>query len=299
MGTMTIVIITTAVVVFVLLALIIRLLTRRAEGRQQERIRRRSPVAPIETSSPIDDPLKEAKKTALESIRFRYTIIRHVFIVLLLLVFLLAMAFPLLGTLPAAVLSGFVAIVGVIIGIAARPVIENFVAGVIITLSGSIHVADTVIIDDKYGTIEDITPTHTVIKLWDWRRYVMPNSIALSRDFLNLTLHDSYQWAKVDFWVSPQADLKVVEREAIAAACDSKTFADHEPPHFWVIEMGKQAIRCWVTAWANNPSDAWQLKHDIRRRLAGKLKDCGVEPNLFNLKMEEPKEDAPRSPLGN
>ncbi|MBN2525666.1 MAG: mechanosensitive ion channel [Deltaproteobacteria bacterium] len=228
---------------------------------------------------------KHVKKKALKSIRIRYTVIRHIATAMVLLFVLLGAAFPLLGTVPATLLSALLAMFGIIIGIVAKPVLENLVAGVMLTLSRSVNVADTVLVNDQYGTIEDITATHLVIKLWDWRRYVVPNAKVLGTDFLNLTLFDAYQWAKVDFWVAPDADLAEVEQEVLGIARTCEKIANSEAPHFWVAELHKDAIQCWVTAWAASPSDAWELKHDLRMKIAKSLKQKNILPHRHHLEI--------------
>lgn len=258
---------------------------RRAEKNHRRRVSGTDTSVPLQTESSYEEQSKNVKNRALKSIGARYTIIRHIATVTLLLFILLGAAFPLLGTVPATLLSGLLAMFGIIIGIVAKPVLENLVAGLMLTLSRSVNVADTVLINSQYGTIEDITATHMVIKLWDWRRYVVPNAKVLSTDFLNLTLFDTYQWARVDFWVTPDADLELVEKQVLATAKNSPKIANNEPPHFWVNDLQKDAVHCWLTAWAANPSDAWELKHDLRMKINRCLREQGILAHQHNLKM--------------
>lgn len=270
-------------IIFLIFFILIRLYLKRTEASRSKIVKDRGDTAPIETSSPIDHPNRQATRVALKSIRTRFTVIRHLVIIILSIILLGVLAFPILGTIPGTMISAVIAGFSMVIGIAARPFLENLVAGIMITFSGVVKVSDTVIINDNYGVIEDITPTHIIIKLWDWRRYVLPNSKALTEDFVSLTLRDSYQWVKVEFWVTPDADLEEVEKEAIASAKRSDCFADHEPPNFWIIEMEKEGIHCWITAWADSPSDAWQLRHDIRSALATRFRKKGIIAHRFNL----------------
>ncbi|MBD3242238.1 MAG: mechanosensitive ion channel [Chitinivibrionales bacterium] len=268
-----------AAAIGVILAFVLGYLTHRAEKRQRERLKGLPGQAPIRTESPVDQPLKKAKQKALHSIRTRFSIIRQLIAGLFVLLVLLALSLGVLGAIPAALLSTIVAAVSVIIGIAARPLLENFVAGIMMTFSGIIRIGDTVDIQGSYGTIEDVTLTHTVVKVWNWRRHVIPNAVVMTCDFLNLTLYDTYQWCHAEFWVSPDADLDVVEHEAIEAARVSSYFAGHESPRFWVMETGKDGVRCWVAAWANSPSDAWNLTNDMRTGVATRLQRLGIPPH--------------------
>jgi small-conductance mechanosensitive channel len=95
----------------------------------------------------------------------------------------------------------------VILGIASRPWIENIIAGLVLSYSKALNIGDTVLIQDHYGTIEDINFTYTILKIWDWRRFVIPNQVMLREDFVNYTLNEDFYWAKINLWVGHDADL--------------------------------------------------------------------------------------------
>lgn len=269
-------------------ALLTWLLIHRYERKARERLQKRPGYAPVPTKSPVSHPLRKAKEKALQSIVFRFSIMRHAVVFFLVVILAVLLVVLLAGTVPAAVISTSVAATGIILGIAARPMLENFVSGVMMTFSGSVNVGDTVIIDDRYGTVEDITLTHTVVKLWNWWRHVYPNSVLMSKSFINLTLYDSYQWCHVEFWISHEADLGRVRTEAVEAAKRHPKNADYESPRFWVMEMGKEGIRCWIAAWADNPGDAWDLSNGIRTELTTRLSKLKIYPHRFNIGFDQP-----------
>ena len=207
-------------------------------------------------------------------------------------VWLFLVSVPLLDRVPAAVISFFLGTITVVVGIAGRPFIENVIAGVVIAFSQPLRIGDTVLIKDAWGKVEDISLTYSVIRIWDWRRYVIPNSQLLQQDFINYSLTDSYQWAYVEFWVSYEADLSLVEKLASDATAASGAFVEYEPPSFWVMEMGKDGIRCWVAGWTDNASDAWALTHDVRTKLAMALHAHGITCHSFHHRIES---EAPAS----
>ncbi|MFW5722788.1 MAG: mechanosensitive ion channel family protein [Desulfohalobiaceae bacterium] len=254
------------------------------EERRKKRITRiKGGYDAIQTTSPHDRPGKVAKEAALEGIETRFTIIRRVVKYTLLLIWILALVFPFLNRLPATMTSIMVAAFGVIIGIASRPFIENLISGMVISFSHPVRVGDTVIVDGNYGSVEDISITHTIIKVWNWRRYIIPNSRMLSKEFVNLTISDRFQWVHVEFWVDYEADLAEVEAIAVAAATQSSHFAEYEPPTFWVMSLDKEGAHCWIAAWADSPADAWQLGHDIRTRLATELRKRKIKTHTHEL----------------
>lgn len=230
---------------------------------------------------------KRQKEKALEGYSLRFSIIRRIILIVYVLIWMLILLIPLFGAISATFISLFAAAVAAVIGIAARPFLENLIAGVVITFSRQFRVGDTVNLDKDYGTVEDITITHTIIKLWDWKRLIIPNNQMLNRELVSLTLKDSYLWAYVEFWVSYDADLLQVEEAALEAAQKSLHFAREGVPRFWIMEMAREGIKCWVAAWTKSPTDAWYIKIDIRTRLIQEFKKKGIKTHSYNLGGEE------------
>ena len=227
--------------------------------------------------------VKKQREKALEGYEQRFSIIRRAILIIYVLIWLLFLLSPLFGKITGTFVSIIAAILAAIIGIAARPFLENMIAGVVITFSKQFRVGDTVLIDHQYGTVEDITITHTVIKLWDWKRLVIPNSSMLIKEMVSYTTKDSYLWAYVEFWVSYNADIFKVEEIALDAASRSLHFARTGVPRFWIMEMDKEGIKCWVAAWTLTPTDAWYLKIDVRKRLIQEFKKHGIKTHSYNL----------------
>lgn len=257
---------------------------RSAEKRRRERVEEKQWFEAVLTDTPLDDPVGEARARGLVNIEGNTTVTRRVLVPTLVVGTIVLAALPFLGQIPAALISVVAAIVTVVVGVAARPVVENAFAGLAIAWSRQVNIGDTVLVDDFYGTVEDITVTHTTVRLWDWRRYVVPNAKMMNSSLVNYSLHDRFQWAHVEFWVGPEVDLDVVEELAVTAPESSAYFAaEHEPPRFWVMELGQHGNRCWIAAWANTPSEAWSLKCDIRTALSAAFRREGISVHGFRL----------------
>jgi len=234
----------------------------------------------IPTSTPLERPLRSFKKRAKESVTQRFSIFRKVAIMLGMILVLIAATFPFVDQLPQAVISILVGSAAIITGMAAKPFIENFLSGIAITASKMLNIGDTIIMNGNYGTIEDISPTHTVVKLWDWRRFVIPNTQMINQEFVNYTLQDKWLWAHVEFFVSPDADIRQVKAIAEEAARKSRHFHEVEEPSFWVMEAEKDCIKCWLAAWAASPAEAWELKADMRTELILRFQQAGIKSHL-------------------
>lgn len=255
----------------------------KAETERTTRVQRHRRFESAKTSTPSDSPIVDARETAVDSIETRFSIIRRLFFISIVTIWLVALIFPFLNKIPATFVSISVAASGIMVGIAARPFLENLISGIVISFARPVRIGDTVIIDDKYGSVEDITITHTVVKIWNWRRYIIPNSRMLSKEIINCTINDAYQWAHVEFFVAYDNDLDLVKQLAIDVSSKSKFFADYEDPKFWVMDMQKDGYKCWIAAWSDSPIDAWELGNDIRTELIKQFRTNGIKTHKFEL----------------
>jgi small-conductance mechanosensitive channel len=253
------------------------------ETERKTRVKKLKRFESAKTSTPTDTPTIDAREAAVDSIENRFSIIRKFSFIIIVGIWLIALVFPFLNRIPATFISVLVAASGIMVGIAARPFIENLISGIVISFSRPVRIGDTVIIDDHYGTVEDITITHTVVKIWNWRRYIIPNSRMLSKEIINCTINDAYQWVHVRFFVAYDNDLDLVEQLSVDAASKSKFFADYEDPKFWVMDMEKEGYKCWIAAWADSPIEAWELGNDIRSALIKQFRENGVKTHKFEI----------------
>ena len=152
----------------------------------------------------------------MQKIGQRFTIIERLSIGAIALLWLFFLVLPHLGKVSSTVFSILVGSSAVVVGIAARPFIENLISGIIISFSKPFRTGDTVKLDEQYGIVEDITLTLTIVKIWNWQRYIIPNSQMLNKSFVNYTIKDNDQWKHVEFWVAYDSDLEQVRQIAMA-----------------------------------------------------------------------------------
>lgn len=78
-------------------------------------------------------------------------------------------------------------VAGLVAGIAARPVLGNFIAGLQIAFSQPIRIDDVLIVEGEWGRVEEITGTFVVVKIWDERRLIVPLQWFVENPFQNWT----------------------------------------------------------------------------------------------------------------
>ena len=266
-------------------------LKRLSKDRLSRLIRREDALFDLPVDAPTENEVSDEKKTREQIIVFHKGL-KRVLGFTSLLVLSLVIAIPYFPTLPAAFVSFFIGALTLVVGTAAKPAIENFIAGVVLAFSRTINIGDTVLMDgEHYGTIEDLGYTHSVVRIWDWRRYVVPNNQMLTKSFLNYSLHDSFLLAYIEFRVAPDTDMDVVERLCREIPKQSKYFAPYEDPELWIMGMEKDAILCWCGCWADSPADAWYLKADVRSKLIKAFIKEGITTHSMRV-VHEPKKEA-------
>ena len=105
----------------------------------------------------------------------------------------------------------------------------------------------------------------------------------LNTNFVNYSTEDITLWAYVEFWVSVDSDIKLVKQLALQAVTESSELEAPEPARFWVMNIEKESVKCWVAGWANSPGNAWRLRSEVRQNLMCKLKEHGISPHSYHL----------------
>jgi small-conductance mechanosensitive channel len=274
------------ILIFFLLYLLIRL--RNLEKYFKENVEENKNFGSMRnTSTLFKKTLKRSKEKALKNIGVRFTIIRRTLLILWLLIMMFLALYPFMGNFSKGVFSVFASTGTIFLGFAAKPFIENIIAGMVITLSKQFNVGDTVVIKDYYGVVEDINMTHTIVKLWDWQRFIIPNVNMLKENFINYSLVDESQWAKVEFWISYETDMEIVKEIALKVAKENPYIKLDSEPNFWIMEMTSENIKCWVAGLTDSPNNGWSFKDHFRSKFCTELRKLNIKPHFKYVAINE------------
>lgn len=254
---------------------------RSAVKQRKARIQEKTQWSAVKTRGPLNlkGPLA-LQAQAIERVEHQFSVTKRVMIPGAVVFLALVLSLPYMASAPAQIASVILGVVTVLLGIAAKPLLENAVAGLVISYSKLVNLGDTVRIKGQYGTVEDISSTHTTIKLWDWRRFLVPNAELLKLEILNYSLNGNSVWAHAELWVAHDTDLELVQRLAQTCALESPYLSKGAgPPEFWIMRAERDAVCCWVAAWADTPANAWMLQHELQRDLYTAFKKNGIKPS--------------------
>jgi small-conductance mechanosensitive channel len=157
-------------------------------------------------------------------------------------------------------------IAGLIAGLAARPVLSNLFAGLQIALAQPIRLEDAVIVENEWGWIEEITATYVVVRLWDWRRLVVPLSYFIEKPFQNWTRQSAALIGSVMIYVDYTVPVPRLREELTRILSRSKLW-DGQVVNLQVTDAKADTIELRALVSAANASVAFDLRCEVREAL--------------------------------
>ena len=161
---------------------------------------------------------------------------------------------------------------GIVVGLAARPLLSNLIAGMQIAITQPIRIEDAVIIENEWGWVEDIASTYVVIRLWDWRRMVVPLSYFLEKTFQNWTRDAASLIGSIALHVDYRADVPRIRKRLEELAKESQLW-DGAVVNLQVIDADARTIQLRALVSARNAPQSWDLRCEIREKLVAYIRD--------------------------
>ena len=163
-------------------------------------------------------------------------------------------------------------VVGIIAGLALQPILTNMVAGIQIALTQPIRIDDAVIVEGEWGKVEEITSTYVVVKIWDWRRMVLPLSYFITTPFQNWTRENARLIGSAFFYVDYEAPIDRL-RTAYEAIVKASSLWDGEVQVMQVTDITERVLQVRCLASARSAGVAFDLRCEIREKLMAFMRD--------------------------
>jgi len=179
------------------------------------------------------------------------------------------MTFPRMRELGTSLLAS-AGIAGIIVGFAARPVLENIIAGVQLALTQPINIDDVVIVDGEWGRIEEITTTYVVVRIWDDRRLICPFTKFISESFQNWTRRTADILGTVIIYADYTVPVEDVRAE-LRRIVEAHQKWDRRVCALQVTDATESTVQLRALVSASSASNAWDLRVDVREQLIAYL----------------------------
>ncbi len=203
----------------------------------------------------------------------RVDILTRVVVTLVIVVALgaMAMTFPTIRTLGTTLLAS-AGVIGLVAGIAARPLFENLIAGVQLALTQPIRIDDVVIVEKQFGRIEEIHSTYVVVRLWDLRRMVLPLTYFISTPFENWTRRTANLIGEVYLFADYTVDVEAV-RAQLPRILEGTALWDGQTQNVQVTDATDHAVQIRALVSARDSGTLWDLRCFVREKLIAYLRE--------------------------
>jgi small-conductance mechanosensitive channel len=170
-----------------------------------------------------DRTVSRGAQTRLQLIR------RLVFLVIVAIGAALALSqFAKLEKLAAGILASS-AVLGLVLGLAARQTIGNLVAGIMLSIAQPIRIGDRVTFEDQTGRVDDITLSYTYIDPGDGRLIVVPNERLAAGIVFNHSTGDQSAPVAASVWLPADSDIERARRALDAIGAERVSVEEFTP----------------------------------------------------------------------
>ena len=178
------------------------------------------------------------------------------------------------------------ALIVAIVGFAAQPAIVDLICGLLISINKPFEIGDRIIVEgEPPGIVEDITLRHTVIKIYDDIRIIVPNSQLNSKTVTNTSYKmDDRRGIHLKFSVSYDTDVTraaevirdcVAESPYTLGVVANGVKQDSGPVYF--LEFAESALILDTTIWIDRNTSSYMAITDVNFRVNEAFKKNGIE----------------------
>ena len=211
-------------------------------------------------------PLDETSRCSLSSLLF-YVAVICIFLGALRIVGIPLTAFAFLG--------GAVAIG---IGFGTQNLFKNLISGILLMLKRPFRIGNVIEAGDVSGVVSKIGVEVTVVRTFDGKDVLIPNSSLLENRVVNWELSDALIRCSIDVGVRYGTPADLVEETLLAiVGADPRILATPEP---WVCfsDFGKSELCFTLLFWINQRSASkMRVCSDVRKLIQKKFAEAGIE----------------------
>jgi small-conductance mechanosensitive channel len=158
------------------------------------------------------------------------------------------------------------AIAAAIVGFAARQVLANGMAGVVLAITQPVRIGDVVTFEGETGTVEDLSLTYTWLRTGSDARLIIPNERLAAGVLRNDSIRSSVVALEVSLWLAPEDD----EAAALDALRPLQDVRDAR-----IAEITHEGVRILVAGPPVAPTERLAREGDLRAEALRALRQAG------------------------
>ena len=204
-------------------------------------------------------------------------------ITVLLYVALVIVVVSSLGISTAGIIAAFSAI-ALAIALALQDSLASLANGVIIIFTKPFKKGDTIMLNGKEGTVQDIRLFNTKILTFNNEEVIIPNSDVLSETLVNES-NMPLRRVELPFYISYSADAERVRAEILSRMDASENIINPPAPSVSFDSFGETSVKCTAYAWAATASYG-AAKSDVKEIIYSAIKEFGAEPSARRVTVD-------------
>lgn len=213
----------------------------------------------------------------------------------------LVVVFDLLGvTSLVGALLGTAGVAGLALGFAFRDIIENYLAGILLSLRQPFRINDVVSVADHEGRVVRLTAREVVLLTFDGNHVRLPNATVFKSVLVNYTLNAQRLFC-VDVGVGTDEDLAEVQRVGVGTLVAMKGVMAEPPPFARVRELADSSVIVRFHGWVDQREvDFHKVESEAVRLLKQAFDEADVEmpEPTYQLQLYEAGKAPPHAPKG-
>jgi small-conductance mechanosensitive channel len=158
------------------------------------------------------------------------------------------------------------AIAAAVVGFAARQMLANAIAGVVLAVTQPLRIGDLVTFEGETGTVEDVTLTYTWLRTGADARLIIPNERLAAGILRNDSIRSAVIALEASVWLGPDAD----ETAALAAV---EGLEDYRSAR--IAEVTDTGIRLQVAGPPVAPQERIEREGRLRAAALRALREAG------------------------
>ena len=178
-------------------------------------------------------------------------------------------------------------VLAVAVGFASQAALSNIISGIFVVVFKPFRINDRVKFRELEGIVEDITLRHTVIRNFENRRIIVPNSIISDEVIVNSDYGEDRVCRFLDFGISYDSDIALAKQILQEEAERHPNCIDIRTPEqleqgvpkvgVRVIGLGDSSVNLRGFAWAENSANAFAMGCDLFETVKARYEAAGIE----------------------
>jgi len=198
-------------------------------------------------------------------------------------VFIVIMVLSQFGVNVTALLAGL-SIAGIAVGFAAKDSLENYISGITILIDKPFRVGDQVIVEDTYGTVEEITLRSTRLQTPNNEVVVMPNVLMINQKLTNHALHGRLR-VEVSFGIAYKESPKEARDVILKLIEGDDRILDSPEPTVAVIELGDSSVNMRLRFFILDSGTEVPIRSEYTEKVFYALREADIEIPFPHLQL--------------